>query len=75
MMQYLGNDANTYAYWNILLKQRSLNRWGWRQNSPVAADEAARVSNRTPGCYSSKRLGHYVRWVTAARSGFSKPRL
>ncbi len=61
MKQYLGNGANAYLYWNISLKQGGLSRWGWRQNSLVAVDEAAHTYKWTHEYYLMKHLSHYVR--------------
>jgi len=38
MKQYLNNGANVYMYRNTSLKQNSISRWGWKQNSLVNAD-------------------------------------
>ncbi len=61
LKHYLTSGANAYLYWNIALKQGGLSRWGWRQNSLVTVDEAARTYQWTHEYYLLKHLSHYVR--------------
>ena len=58
---YPTSGANAYWYWNIALKQGGLSRWGWRQNSLVTVDEAARTYQWTPEYYLLKHLSTCVR--------------
>ena len=61
LKHYLGNGANAYLYWNMALQQGGLSRWGWRQNSLLTVDAAARTYRWTPEYYLLKHLSHYVR--------------
>jgi len=60
MKYYLNQGTNAYFYWNISLLEGGVSHWGWRQNSLVTVNEAAKTFKFTPEYYVMKHVSHYV---------------
>jgi glucosylceramidase len=57
---YLRSGANAYMYWNISLDSGGVSHWGWRQNSLVSVDTAAKTFKWNHEYYVLKHLSHFV---------------
>lgn len=60
MKTYFRNGACAYMYWNIALAQGMPSTWGWKQNSLITVDTAARTFRYTHDYYLFKHLTHFV---------------
>jgi len=47
-------------YWNISLETGGSSRWGWRQNSLVTVDQAAKTLRWNHEYYVLKHISHFV---------------
>ena len=61
LKHYFSNGANAYMYWNTSLKQGGISTWGWKQNSLVSVDTAARTYKFNYEYYLLKHLSHFVK--------------
>jgi glucosylceramidase len=57
---YFRSGANAYMYWNISLDAGGVSHWGWRQNSLVSVDTAAKTYRWNHEYYVLKHLSHFV---------------
>jgi glucosylceramidase len=60
MKHYLRNGASGYMYWNISTDLTGSSSWGWRQNSLVSVDTAAKTFRYNHDYYLMKHLTHFV---------------
>ncbi len=60
MKHYFNNGASAYMYWNTSLKQNSISRWGWKQNSLISVDETNKTYRYNNDYFILKHLSHYV---------------
>jgi glucosylceramidase len=60
MKHYLRSGVNAYMYWNISLEAGGTSHWGWRQNSLVTVDAAAKTYRWNHEYYLLKHLSHFV---------------
>ena len=61
MKHYFNNGVSAYMYWNTSLKQNSISRWGWKQNSLISVDETNKTYRYNNDYYVLKHLSHYVK--------------
>ncbi|OIR07615.1 O-glycosyl hydrolase family 30 [mine drainage metagenome] len=61
MKHYFNNGASAYMYWNTSLKQNSISRWGWKQNSLISVDTGAKTYQFNYDYFILKHLSHYVK--------------
>jgi glucosylceramidase len=57
---YLRNSANVYLYWNISLQADASSHWGWKQNSLVSVDAAAKTYRFNHEYYLMKHFSRFV---------------
>lgn len=43
--QYIGNGANSYMYWNMILDDSGKSTWGWSQNMIISVNQRNRNCN------------------------------
>lgn len=60
MKHYFRSGASGYMYWNISLAKDARSTWGWKQNSLVTVDEAAKTHRFNHDYYVLKQLTHFV---------------
>lgn len=60
MKHYFRSGATGYMYWNISLAKDSFSTWGWKQNSLVSVDVAAKTFRYNHDYYLLKHLTHFV---------------
>ena len=58
---YLGLGSEAYVYWNAVLEEGGISTWGWRQNSLVTVDTAARTYAFRPEFYVLKHFTQFLR--------------
>jgi glucosylceramidase len=58
--QYLGNGANSYMYWNMVLDNTGRSTWGWVQNTLISIDKKTAKVTYNPEYYLMKHLSHFV---------------
>lgn len=61
MKHYFANGANAYMYWNMVLEEKGISRWGWKQNSMVSVNYATKTAIYNPEFYLMKHLSHFVK--------------
>ena len=61
MKHYFNNGVSAYMYWNTSLKQNSISRWGWKQNSLISVDAETKTYKYNYDYYILKHLSHYVK--------------
>lgn len=61
MKHYLSNGANAYMYWNMVLEEKGISRWGWKQNSMVSVNFTSKTVTYNPEFYLMKHLSHFVK--------------
>lgn len=61
MKHYFINGVSAYMYWNTSLLQNSISRWGWKQNSLISVNSAAKTYKYNYDYYVLKHLSHYVK--------------
>lgn len=59
--KYIGNGANSYMYWNMVLQDKGTSTWGWNQNAMIVIDSKTKHVNYTPEFYVMKHLSHFVK--------------
>lgn len=57
---YLGNWANTYMYWNMVLDERTISSWGWKQNALITINTPAHAVVYNPEFYVMKHFSAFV---------------
>jgi glucosylceramidase len=60
MKHYFRSGVNAYMYWNISLESAGVSHWGWRQNSLVTVDAAAKAYRWNHEYYVLKHLSHFI---------------
>jgi glucosylceramidase len=60
LKHYFRSGVNAYMYWNISLETGGMSRWGWRQNSLVTVDVAARTFRWNHEYHLLKHLSHFI---------------
>jgi glucosylceramidase len=60
MKHYFRSGAHAYLYWNISLESGGISHWGWRQNSLVTVDPAAKTFKWNHEYHILKHLSHFV---------------
>jgi len=58
---YLNNGASAYLYWNMVLDETGLSRWGWKQNSMISINPEKKTVRYNPEYYLMKHLGLFVK--------------
>lgn len=66
----MNHFASGYTYWNLILNQKSTSSWGWKQNSVLKIDTAAKTITYNPEFYSLKHFAHFLQ-PGAVRIGLS----
>jgi glucosylceramidase len=66
----LNHFANGYTFWNLVLSEKSTSSWGWKQNSLLKIDTAAKQIIYNPEFYSLKHFAHFLQ-PGAVRIGLS----
>ncbi len=61
MKHYFNNGASAYMYWNTSLKQNSISRWGWKQNSLISVNPETKTYQYNYDYYILKHVSHYVK--------------
>ena len=61
MKHYFNNGASAYMYWNTSLKQNTISRWGWKQNSLISVNPETKTYQYNYDYYVLKHLSHYVK--------------
>jgi glucosylceramidase len=61
MKHYFNNGAGAYMYWNTSLKDSSISRWGWKQNSLISVNPATKTYHYNYDYYILKHLSHFVK--------------
>jgi glucosylceramidase len=74
IIQDMNHFANGYAFWNLVLSEKSTSSWGWKQNSLLKIDAPAQKIIFNPEFYSLKHFAHFlqpgaVRIGRSTRSG------
>jgi glucosylceramidase len=60
MKDYMRSGCSVYDYWNMALVKDEPSSWGWKQNSLVVVDRAARSFAFTPDYFALKHVCHFV---------------
>lgn len=60
MKHYLRRGAGAYLYWNMILTEGGISRWGWKQNSLMTVNSQTKEVARHPEFYLFKHLTHFV---------------
>jgi glucosylceramidase len=71
MRRFLSTGTNAYMYWNMVLTEGGLSRWGWPQNSLVVVDTEARTYRFTHEYYLLKHVSRFVEPGARALRSFS----
>lgn len=58
---YLGNGCSQYTFWNAILTDDGISRWGWKQNALIRVDSHSKTVTYTPEYYAVK---HYCKYVS-----------
>jgi glucosylceramidase len=66
----MNHFANGYTFWNLVLSEKSTSSWGWKQNSLLKIDTAAKQIIYNPEFYSLKHFAHFLQ-PGAVRIGLS----
>lgn len=61
MKHYFSSGANAYMYWNLVLEEKGISRWGWKQNSMVSVNFTTKAVTCNPEFYLMKHLSHFVK--------------
>ncbi len=56
----LKNGANAYMYWNLVLDEGGVSRWGWRQNAPVIVNPKTLSVTYTAEYWAMKHVSMFV---------------
>jgi glucosylceramidase len=57
----LGNFANGYDFWNLILNQKHTSTWHWKQISLLILDSATQQVTYNSDFYAMKHFAHFVR--------------
>lgn len=57
---YLSNGANSYMYWNMVLDQKSISTWGWKQNAMITVNTDKHTVTYNPEFYLMKHFSSFV---------------
>jgi glucosylceramidase len=60
MKHYFRSGVHAYMYWNVSLEAGGISHWGWRQNSLVTVDPAAKTFKWNHEYHLLKHLSHFV---------------
>lgn len=60
LKHYIGNGAESYLYWNIVLEPSGVSTWGDPQNAMVTIDPKTRTATFNPDYYIMKHFSHAV---------------
>ncbi len=60
MKHYLSNGASAYMYWNMVLDQKSVSSWGWKQNAMVTVHTDSQEVVYNPEFYLMKHFGAFI---------------
>jgi len=60
MKHYFRSGASGFMYWNISLDQTASSTWGWKQNSLITVDTAAKTFHYNHDYHLMKHLTHFV---------------
>lgn len=57
---YLGNGCDEYNFWNLILTDKGVSTWGWKQNALIRVDSKTRRFTYTPEYYAAR---HYCEFI------------
>lgn len=60
LKHYFSNGANSYMYWNMILDENSVSRWGWPQNAMITINTFEERVYFNPEYYLMQHLSHFV---------------
>jgi glucosylceramidase len=61
IIENTNNFANSYFFWNMVLDESGLSRWGWRQNSLLTVDRKPETVRYNPEFYAMKHFSATVK--------------
>jgi glucosylceramidase len=61
MKHYIKNGANAYMYWNMVLEEGGVSRWGWSQNSLITVNSKNQTYHFNHEYYLLKHVSHFVK--------------
>ena len=61
MKHYISNGVSTYLYWNMVLPEGGISRWGWSQNSLITVDSSTNTFRYNYEFYLLKHVSHFVK--------------
>lgn len=61
LQHYIGNGANAYVYWNMVLPEGGRSTWGWLQNAMLSVDLARGRLTYNPEYYVMRHFAGVVR--------------
>ena len=61
MKHFFNQGVSAYMYWNTSLKQNTISRWGWKQNSLISVNPEAKTYQYNYDYYVIKHVSHYVK--------------
>ncbi len=61
LKHYIGNGAESYLYWNMILKPEGRSTWGDPQNAMVTVDPVAKAVVYNPDFYVMKHFSNPIR--------------
>jgi glucosylceramidase len=60
LKHYLSNGASAYMYWNMVLDQKSISSWGWKQNAMITVHTDSHEVVYNPEFYLMKHFSAFV---------------
>ena len=60
LLSYLGNFANSYMYWNMVLDSGGVSNWGWKQNALISIDTASHSATYNSEFHIMKHFSAFV---------------
>ena len=72
IQHYLGNGAEAFVYWNMVLDVGGLSTWGWPQNSLFSVDPKKAVATANPEFFVMRHFARFVRCGDEVRQAHGK---
>lgn len=69
---YFVNGAESYIYWNMVLKPGGMSTWGWKQNAMITVLKDKGGFSYNPEFYLMKHFSHFI-MPGAVRRGLKGP--
>ena len=57
---YLGNGCEDYTFWNMVLADKGISTWGWKQNALIRVNSHIRKATFTPEYYAVKHCSSVI---------------